>query len=110
MRLPNGECAIVGDRKLVEYVLNRRHPVGRHHAALFDRLRGIGLDNFKVQQDALLEAAVTAEVSRGLKTPFGQKYEMRFEVNGPVGPKSVLAVWIVEHGQDRPRLITCYVE
>ena len=55
-------------------------------------------------------AADTEEVSRQVTTPYGMKYEMRFELSGPGGTKNVLAVWIVPEGGDRPRLVTCYVE
>jgi hypothetical protein len=41
MRLPNGERVLIEDRKLLDYVLNPLHPVGRHHAALFAQLLGI---------------------------------------------------------------------
>lgn len=35
---------------------------------------------------------------------------MRVPMTGPRGTKVVLAVWLIETGDDRPRLITCYVE
>ena len=110
VNLPNGEEAIVEDRKLRDYVLNILHPVGRHHAALFRDLLGIGATNSDVLRSALVEAASTESVTREAKTPFGTKYEMTFEVTGPKGRKAVRAVWILDDGKLIPRLVTCFVE
>jgi hypothetical protein len=110
MKLPGGDRALVEDGKLLGYVLNPDHPIGRHHALLFDKLLGVDRTNAVVLREALLRAAENEEVLRDSVTPFGRKYQMRFELCGPLGTKQVIAVWITEHGQDRPRLVTCYVE
>lgn len=110
MQLPNGDRAIVDDAKLLEYALNPNHPVGRGHAELFDVLLGITRTNYVVLKNALLEAARGQEVVPGRATPFGRKYDMRVPMSGPRGKKDVLAVWLIETGDDRPRLVTCYVE
>lgn len=110
MNLPNGEQAIVEDRKLRDYILNSLHPVGRHHAAFFRDLLGIGPANLDVLRAALLRSASTESVTRETKTPFGTKYEMALEVTGPNGRKDVRAVWILDDGTLIPRLVTCFVE
>lgn len=110
MKLPNGDHAVVDDEKLLGYVLNMAHPVGRHHAVLFQRLLGIDRDRYLILKKALLVAAKKEEVDRVLDTPYGRKYEMRFKMPGLSIEKTVVAVWIVEDGNDRPRLVTCFVE
>jgi Domain of unknown function (DUF6883) len=110
MKLPNGEQAIVEDRKLLEYVLNPIHPVGKHHALLFSKLLGIDLGNAHVLKEALLTAALNRPVDAEIVIEEGRKYEMRFTMSGPAGVKTVLAVWIINLGTERPRLVTCYVE
>jgi len=110
MKLPNAEQAVVEDRKLREYVLNPAHPVGKHHATLFSRLLGIDSKNAQVLKEALLTSARTGDVDREIATEHGRKYEMRFTMSGPAGDKTVLAVWITDEGDGRPRLVTCYVE
>lgn len=110
MRLPNGNAAIVEDRKLREYVLNPAHPVGRHHAVLFERLLGINLTNPNLLKEALLEAARVASVDRETATLFGTKYELRFDLSGPMGKRRLVSVWIVDRGEGIPRLVTCFVE
>ena len=110
MLLPAGEQAVVEDAKLLDYVLNPEHPIGRHHAALFEQLLGITRRNSEVLKQQLLGAAASAAVAPGKPSPFGEKFEMRFPVRGPAGTRPVLAVWMREPGQASPRLITCYVE
>ena len=110
MLLPAGEQAVVEDAKLLDYVLNPEHPVGRHHAGLFERLLGISRVNYEVLKEQLVHAAMSVEVAPGRPSPFGDKFEMRFLVHGPLGTRRVLAVWMREEGQTSPRLITCYVE
>ena len=110
MKLPNGDRALVEDAKLGDYVLNPRHPVGRHHAALFERPLGIQVNNAEVLEDALLSAAVNEPAAREVVTPYGRKCEVRFDLTGPLGRKRVMSVWIVDQGSARPRLVTCYVE
>jgi len=63
-----------------------------------------------ILKDALLAGAREREVRPGQASPHGQKYEMSVPVAGPRGTRSALAVWLIETGLDRPRLITCYVE
>lgn len=110
MLLPRGEQAVVEDAKLLDYVLNPQHPIGRHHAMRFDALLGITRQNYQMLKEQLLRAATGVEVGAGRPSPFGQKFEMRFPVHRPLGTRRVLAVWMLEQGRVRPRLITCYVE
>ena len=110
MKLPNGDRAIVDDRKLVEYVLNAAHPVGKHHAALFERLLGIGPRQSPLLRSMLVAAAREEDATAGQQSPHGKKYEQRLTMTGSKGTRTVLAVWLVERGGDVPRLITCYVE
>lgn len=110
MKLPNGRMAVVADSKLLEYVLNPAHPVGRHHAALFEGLMGITRDHYLILKNALLEGARVEEVQPGQASRYGRKFEMRLSMEGPKAARVVLAVWLIERGDDRPRLVTCYVE
>ena len=102
MKLPNGQHAIVEDAKLLDCVLNPAHPVGRHHAVLFQRLLGVTRDRYLVLKNALLEGARIGEVEPGQPSRYGRKYETRRELDGPEGSKAVLAIWLIEAGDDRP--------
>jgi len=112
--LPNGDLAIVPDEKLLDY-LNENHPEQPGHAQLFRSLLGIGPEQALVFKARLLEAAASAEATTGKPSNHGSKYEIRFEMTGPRGPRTILSVWIVEHLHDTasphvPRLVTAYIE
>ena len=110
MLLPAGEQAVVEDAKLLDYVLNPEASRRAAHAGSFERLLGITRGNYEVLKEQLLQAAMSVEVEPGRPNPFGEKFEMRCPVRGPLGTRPVLAVWMREEGQASPRLITYYVE
>lgn len=110
MRVPFADAAVVDDAKLLDYALSPDHPVGRHHALLFDQLLGLTRANAPLLKAALLEAVRTEGAREGQSSPHGTKYEVRFLMKGPVSQHTVLAVWILETGSRKPRLVTCYVE
>jgi hypothetical protein len=52
---------------------------------------------------------LTGDAERILETPYGRKYEVRGMITGPSGRSAdIVTVWIVLHGQDRPRFVTAY--
>jgi len=109
MNLPNGDRANL-DRKLEDYVLNRSHREGRHKAHVFESVLGITLKNAHLLRRALLDAAAfsaTAE-PRG-DNGFGEVYVIRFRLEPAGGAGMVLSAWIIRHGEDVPRLTTCYM-
>ena len=77
---------------------------------MFRSVLGITVDNADVLQRALLEAAETSDQAeaRG-DNGFGDVYVLRFSMRTLVGTGTVLSVWIVRHGEDFPRLATCYI-
>ena len=106
MKLPNGNRAMVPDDKLFGYLLNEAHESQAGHAELFRRLLGIAVENGELLRTALLSAAATREATLGAPSPYGVKYEVRFEMTGPRQPYTILSVWIIEHGKADPRLVT----
>ena len=59
---------------------------------------------------ALLAAAEMREASPGGPSPYGAKFEVRFEMTGPRGTYTILSIWIIEDGQQNPRLVTAFIE
>jgi len=110
MKLPHGDQAIVDSRKLLEYLLNPDHPEGRGHARLFKLLLGIDRSNHRTLVAALQNAARDGEATRGKLSPYGQKFELRFQMTGRNRAFTVLSVWIVTKTDPRPRLVTAYIE
>lgn len=109
MKLPNGGRAYLGT-KLEEYTLNPLHRDGRNKARVFDSVLGITLANTDVLRDALLSAAAHSDNAepRG-DNGFGNVYVMRFPLRTTKGTATVLSAWIIRHGEDFPRLTTCYI-
>ena len=110
MRLPNGENAVVDDRKLWGYLLNPQHPHGREHARLFKLLLGIDLSNWPILSAELRRAAREEEALTGQQSALSVKYEIRSRMAGARGDYTVLSVWIVPTGESVPRLVTAYIE
>ena len=110
MKLPNGPLAIVSDQKLFGFLLNEEHETQPGHADLFHRLLGITSDNGETLRSALLNAAATQEATSGAASPYGDKYEIRFEMTGLRRSYTILSVWMIERGQTNPRLVTAFIE
>lgn len=109
MKLPSGERADLGT-KLEEYVLNPLHRNGRHKARLFRSVLGITLASRSVLRQAILDAAAVSDQAepRG-DNGHGEAYVLRFALTTASGSATVLTAWIVRHGEDFPRLTTCYI-
>jgi len=109
MKLPNGERANLGN-KLEDYSLNPQHPQGKHKARMFESTLGITLANAQILRLALLEAALRSDSAeaRG-DNGFGRVFVMRFPLTTGKGTATVMSAWIIRHGEDFPRLTTCYI-
>ena len=108
MKLPNAEHAIIPSDKLTDYLLSKSHLIGRWKARFF---LSIGFSEAKADElrDALMYVTKTGEVKSAITTDLGVKYVVEGVVSGPSGRRAVIrTVWVVETGQDRPRLITAY--
>jgi len=109
MKLPNGERADLGV-KLEDYVLNPLHREGQHKAHVFAAVLGITAANAQILRNALLDAAASSDrvESKG-DNGFGMVYVLRFPLATAKGAATVLSAWIIRHGEDFPRLTTCYI-
>lgn len=109
MKLPNSDRAIVDIAKLRNYCLSTTHNRGRHKARVFAAALGLTANDAEQLQAALLTAAQSYEATPTEETEFGQLYVLDFPMSGPAGQASVRSSWIVRHGEDFPRLTSCYV-
>jgi hypothetical protein len=110
VKLPNGSQAIIDGEKILTYLLDPLHRLGRHHAELFRRLLGIDRNSWWVLRDALQTAARDGEATPGRPSGFGTKYEIRFQMTGPKGNHIILSIWMIRSGESEPRLVTAYLE
>lgn len=109
MKLPNGARADLGT-KLEDYTLNPRHRDGRNKARVFKSALGITLANVDILRRALRDAAANSDdvESKG-DNGFGSVYVLRFPLTTTKGSAIVSSAWIIRHGEDFPRLTTCYI-
>jgi len=108
VKLPGVEHAVVDAAKIRDYLLSDSHPVGRFKAAFFVSLGYSAADWELLAADLRGHArdndAVASELSE-----YGQKYEVRGRIEGPVGKVAVLvAVWIVLRSEGFPRFVTAF--
>jgi hypothetical protein len=110
MKLPNGDQAIVEDKKLIDYCLSSSHHRGRHKARLFIVKLGFDRHHAILLRTALLNAARNGEAVATKRNAFGQLYELEFQCSGPIGSASLLSVWVILDADSKkiPRLVTCY--
>jgi len=106
--MPNAEKAIIDRNKIVGYLLSTDHPVGKFKAKFFI---GLGFNPDKPEQ---LEEQLRAIAKDGLvvdivHSPFGTKYIVDGWLMTPNGNRVfVRTVWVIEHGDDKPRFVTAY--
>jgi hypothetical protein len=108
VKLPNAAHAIIPSDKLSDDLLSKSHLIGRRKARFFLSI-GFGEEEVDELKDALMYVAKNGEVKSAITTAFGVKYLVEGVILGPSGRSAAIrTVWIVETGQDRPRLVTVY--
>jgi hypothetical protein len=108
MKLPNSENVIIPREKLSEYLLSESHLVGRWKAKFF-RSVGFGHEQVDALRDALMLLAKTGEVVVVIPTEYGIKYVVEGWIESPDKQRALVrTVWVVEEGENRPRLVTVY--
>lgn len=108
VKLPGVDRAVVTEDKIREYLLSDAHPVGRFKATFFAGM-GYSATGWEVLAADLRGHALEHKVSATDVNEYGQKYEIRGTIAGPVGKTAVVvAVWIVLHGEDFPRFVTAF--
>ncbi|MCC6802471.1 MAG: hypothetical protein IT319_06280 [Anaerolineae bacterium] len=108
MKLPNTESAVVAEAKIIRYLLDLTHPVGRSKAAFFLGF-GFTLEAWKVMANALLQHAAEYEVVKVESTEDGDRYVIEGSIQTPDGRDPfVRSIWFVERGQRVPQFVTAY--
>ena len=108
MELPNKELSSVSRRKITDYLLSENHLVGKSKARFF---RSFGFDETNIVEfeRGLIQVARTGIVFETTKTIYGQKYVIDGTLETPNGVGIRLrTVWIIETGEDIPRLVTAH--
>jgi hypothetical protein len=108
MKLPNADKAIVERGKIVDYLLNAAHPDNGGKAAFFLSL-GFSVDRWSALASVFRRLAESAEVAKSMESLHGRKYIVEGRLETPGGKAAwVRTIWVVDRGQDAPRLVTAY--
>lgn len=108
MKLPNAHLAIVDREKIVDYLLNPAHPDNGGKAKFFLGL-GFTVEQWQVFADALRTLATSFQVIEKVESAHGIKYIVIGQIETASGRSpSIRTVWIVDKGNDKPRLVTAY--
>jgi hypothetical protein len=107
-RLPSAERAIVDATKITEYLLNASHPDNGGKARFFESL-GFSPAAPMLLAAALRGQATSGEVVQESMSTHGTKYVVDGQFEAPDGRRrAVRTVWIIDAGQELPRLVTAY--
>jgi hypothetical protein len=108
MKLPHADRAEVDTGKLGRYLLSESHPVGKAKARFF-RQAGFDESTIELLAQGLLQIAKTQEVVGTSATVHGTKYILDGELETPSGRRlRMRTIWIIDQGEERPRLVTAY--
>ena len=110
MTLANANLAVVEERKVAEYLLNSSHPDNGGKAQFFQALGYSAWDVARLA-GALREVAVHGDAVGRVDSRHGTKSIVDGQLQSQVEAnrsRTVRTVWIVELGDDVPRLVTAY--
>ena len=108
MKLPNAQLAVVAQEKICDYLLNPAHPDNGGKAAFFLAL-GFTREDWPRLAAALRQLAVATNIAKSMVSPHGQKYILDGRIESLSGRTPLVrTIWIVDAGQDVPRLVTAY--
>jgi hypothetical protein len=106
MKLPHLENAYVPAAKITDYLLSDETSGGK---AAFYLAFGFTMDDWQRLSDALIQHATAHEIKHSSETRHGVKYIIEGDMQTPDGRSpQVRSVWIVDTGNDAPRLVTAY--
>jgi hypothetical protein len=101
---------VIDPRKLTEYALNPKSPLGCHKAIVFDQSLGFTLDNYTDLLRQIEKHAPNEPIVLHSEDEFGYRYNMDIAVNGTEGRQAIVRIgWFIPYGLDEARLVTLFV-
>lgn len=107
LELPRRAYVQVSRRKVTDYLLATRHPVGAPKATYFES-RGYTIEDPEVFENALYEVAQTGQVLTAEVTPWGTKYFVVGDVGAPDGNSMTLGTVSIVADGGVPMLVTAF--
>lgn len=108
MKIRNADAAIVAQEKIRDYLLNAAHPDNGGKAAFFISL-GFQSEDWGSLAIAFRELARRTKVAAQFESMHGAKYILDGRIQSPSGRSPIVrTIWIIDRGDDIPRLVTAY--
>jgi len=110
VKLRNAHLAVVDRGKIVDYLLQEAHPDNGGKARFFTSL-GFSRDDPERLVMALRDVAEHGEVVKSAESVHGKKYVVEGSLSRHTQESRqgrVRTVWIINRGDDVPRLVTAY--
>ncbi len=106
--MPNNDQSIVADKKITDYLLSDTHETGKHKAYFFKHF-GFDILDIETFRNSLIQHSIEKDIEQTKNSAFGIKYELKCEIKTPDERNPcIVTVWIVENGQEEPKLVTAY--
>lgn len=107
-KLPNAECALIEQQKIVNYLLNLNHADGESKAKFF-LARGFDRTAWQTMCDALRSQGQNNRVTKTVPTAWGIRYQVDCHCPTPDGANPCIrTVWEINEVAVAPRLLTAY--
>lgn len=107
--LPGHGQALIQENKLRDYALDPDHPKGRDKARVFASALGFTQENHAALEAAIRGALPMHAAERRPDSRYGSVYSVDLPITGPLGSAIVRTGWLVEFGDQIPRLTSAYV-
>ena len=110
VKLRNAHLAVIDRSKVLDYLLNEAHPDNGGKARFFGLL-GYSREDPERLVKALREVAEQGDVVSSAESGHGNKYVVDgwLSVHTQESRQwSIRTVWIIDRGEDAPRLVTAY--
>jgi hypothetical protein len=105
---PAREPVQIEPAKVRDYLLSKEHPVGHFKAAFFEGLGYSAAEWQRLDAD-LRQLAASGDLALGPRIRYGQKYEIRGTLRGPVGRVAhVVTIWIVRPDEGTLRFVRAF--
>jgi hypothetical protein len=107
-KLPYAENASISSKKLTDYLLSTKHPVGKSKAKFFLNA-GFNEANVEQLKERLLYIGRNFNVESVLTTQYGKNYVIKGQIIAPNGLiLQFTTVWFIKTGTTNPTFVTAY--
>jgi hypothetical protein len=108
-KLPNANGAVIELTKLRDYCLSSEHPRGRHKARVFREALGLTVTDVEWLQQQFMEAIQNHSAEKQATDRFGSRWRIDIPLTRQDRSAVVRTIWMINTGENFPRLITCWV-